>query len=752
MKHARTSRLSNLIFSVGFLLLVAGSAHAQTYQFAFQNPFLPTDERVANLVAQLTLDEKISQMEDQSPPIPRLGIPFYNWHNEAAHGAWNWTDSAPVTVFPQVIGMAASWDPHLIHTVASDIADELRAIYFRTRGAKAGNGLNAYAPNMNIFRDPRWGRGQETYGEDPYLTARMSVEYIKGLQGDDPNYWKVSATAKHFAVYSGPEESRPINNVNVSDKDLWETYLPSFQTAVQEGHVHGFMCAYGSVDGAPMCANQPLLADLLRKKWGFDGMVGSDCGAIRYIWSDHHYASDDAHGSAAALKAGTDLSCQGAKKTNGRLDYSFLKEAVQLGLVSENEINASVSRLFSSRFHLGAFDPDAMVPYSKIPSQVDSPAYQHMMEQHRLLAIKTAQESMVLLKNKDQFLPLSKKLKKVAVIGPNAFDHFIDENRKPINVLLGTYEGTPKSYVTALEGIKKKLSPDTEVAYLDGTSDVTDDVQGSDVAILVLGLEPLQEDQGIFPNGEGEGTDRDAIELPPEQENIIQEVEATGVPYVVVMMNGSALASVHAQKNANAILEAWYPGQEGGTAIADVLFGDYNPGGRMPVTVYQSTDDLPDFNDYRMVNRTYRYFQGEPLYRFGDGLSFSQFQYSNLQLSSSSIARNQKLKLQVDVQNAGLANQPARSGDEVVEVYVSGPAGLSNQPIRSLKSFARVHFAANEKKTLTFALNPSQLSIVDEKGVRAQVPGTYTISVGSEQPRTGSSTPTTALTSFVITP
>jgi beta-glucosidase len=686
------------------------------------------DERARDLVKNLSLDEKIAQMNDVAPEVPRLNIPAYNWHTEGAHGAWAW-GGIPTTVYPQVIGLAATWDTDLIHQVAVATSDEVRAVYAldskRNPTGKGNNGLSIFAPNINIFRDPRWGRGQETYGEDPFLTSRLSVEFIKGLQGDDPNYLKVAATAKHFAVYSGPEEKLFKTDITVSKKDIYETFLPAFETAVKEGHVASVMCAYGSVNGAPACASDFLLKQTLRESWGFKGLVVSDCGAVADIWKTHHYVHGQVNGASTAIDSGTDLAC-GSK--NGKNDFDGLKKAVEKNKIQETTVDDSVSRLFAQRFRLGMFDDQTKNPFQK--SDLDSP-------EHRALAIKAAQESMVLLKNQNYILPLSRHLKQISVIGPNAIGLLEDKNHKPMNILYGTYHGVSSKFTTPLAGIQEKLkniSPATKVIYDDGKGDLAGAVNGSDVAVLILGLQPVDDDKdGEFPNGEGEGRDRDAIELPLEQLAMVKTVQATGVPMVVVLLNGSAVASIYLKENANAILEAWYPGEEGGTAIADVLFGDYNPSGRLPITFYESTKDLPAYESYKMEGRTYRYFSGKVMYPFGFGLSFTQFKYSNLQIQESSLKPGQNLNLSVDIENEDDATRASTAGDEVVQVYLTAPSTVPNQPIRSLKAFSRVHLDPHERKTVQFSLTPAQLSLVMEDGSLQQTLGNYSFTVGGQQ-------------------
>ena len=732
-------------FGAGLALLGQGSVTAQG-TFAFQDPSLPTAQRVDDLVSRMTLQEKAGQMGTDAPAIARLGIPAYYWWSESLHG----DAVGPATVFPEPIGLAATFDLSLHAQVANAISDEDRAWYNQTGGAghpQGFHGLTFFAPNINIFRDPRWGRGQETYGEDPYLTGQFGVVYVKGLQGNDPKYYKVIATSKHYAVHSGPEPERHKFDAVVSAYDLYDTYLPAFQATVQKAHVQSVMGAYSSLYGVPANASDLLLKQNLRDKWGFDGFVVSDCGAIGDIYYNHHYAKSVEEAAADAVKAGCDLDCGG--------EYSALPKAVQEGLITEKEMDVSVKRLFTARMQLGMFDPPAQVAYAQIPASViDSPA-------HRELALKAAHESMVLLKNQKNFLPLSDKIKSIAVIGPNA-----DEE----GVLLGNYNGTPSRAVTALAGIKKRAGSGVKVEYIKGSTLTglselgvvpasalrsggqpglsaeyfnSQDLSGAPFAarrdavvdlnwargnpvpglpiyhisarwtgeliaptdgeytlgargddgfrlfvndqkvvddwtvhapetksytltlkagqVVPIRLEYFQAEQGaevsllwkqpkqnkyddaiaaakradvvIYVGGissqiEGEeGTggngDRTSLDLPPIQDEILKALAATGKPIVLVLMNGSALSVKWAQAHLPAIVEAWYPGEEGGTALADVLFGDYNPAGRLPVTFYQSVNDLPPFRDYAMKNRTYRYFSGKPLYPFGYGLSYT---------------------------------------------------------------------------------------------------------------------------------
>lgn len=834
-----------------------------TTQPAYLDSALPIAQRVADLVARMTLEEKVSQMLYDAPAIERLGVPAYNWWNECLHGVGR---AGIATVFPQAIGLAATWNADLMERAATIISDEARAKHHEAlrRGIRdIYTGLTYWSPNINIFRDPRWGRGQETYGECPYLTARMGVAFVKGLQGDDTRYLKLVATAKHYAVHSGPEPDRHSFDARVSARDLWSTYLPAFEALVVEGKAYSVMGAYNRTNGEPCCASPTLLEKILRQKWGFEGYVVSDCGAIDDIYRHHKVAASAEEASALAVKAGCDLNC-GAT-------YPALVQAVKQGLISEETIDRSVRRLFTARFLLGMFDPPEQVPYAHIPYAVnDAPA-------HRALALQTARESIVLLKNEGNLLPLSKEIESIAVIGPNADD---------LLVLLGNYNGTPSKAITPLEGIRAKLSRTTRLytargcpiadgvpplvpvppaclrptdadasqfglaaAYYDndkfagqpvlrrvdadvnfqwkGASALTGQIgdrfavrwtgalippvsgtyklgvrgfsgytlwldgqkliewQGvhhsitktvdleleagrlydlqldyfsrgldpqvqllwampgavsqeealeaarkAQVVVMVMGLTPELEGEEMPVKVEGfVGGDRTDINLPRVQEALLQRVHALGKPIVLVLLNGSAVGIQWAAQNVPAILEAWYPGEEGGTAIADVLFGDYNPAGRLPVTFYRSVEDLPPFADYAMEGRTYRYFRGEPLYAFGHGLSYTTFTYRNLQLSVQTLSPGETLTVSVQVQNTG-----QRAGDEVVQLYVTDVAASVPVPLRELQGFKRVHLAPGEVQTITFSLAPRQFALVDERGRRVIEPGEFQITVGGRQP------------------
>lgn len=823
----------------------------------YKDATLPIEERVDDLVSRMTLEEKISQMVYDAPAIERLGVPRYNWWNECLHGV---ARAGVATVFPQAIGLAATWNTELMHQVAEAISDEARAKHHEAvrRGIRdIYTGLTFWSPNINIFRDPRWGRGQETYGEDPYLTARMGVAFVRGLQGDDPHYLKVVATPKHFAVHSGPEPERHHFDARVDERDLRETYLPAFEACVREGHAFSVMGAYNRTNGEPCCASPTLLEKILRQEWGFEGYVVSDCGAIRDIYAHHKVVETAAEAAALAVRAGCELNCG--------MTFPALREAVEKGLIDEATIDQAVKRLFTARFRLGMFDPPEKVRYAQIPYEVnDSP-------EHRDLALRAARESIVLLKNEGGLLPLNKGLESIAVIGPNADD---------LQVLLGNYNGTPPRAVTPLEGIRKKVSPSTKLYYARGceiaegvpplavipsnylrpadadgpqtgltaayydnaefegkptltridpsvdfiwkgrvetfavrwtgslvppvtgtyklgvsglsgytlylegeklveyrgvhhpitrikdvqleagrfyslqldyvnrsldpqvrllwsvpgadyVSEAVEVAKRAEVVVMVMGLSPTLEGEEMPVQVEGfAGGDRTDIKLPRPQEELLKRIHALGKPMVLVLLNGSALAVEWAAENVPAIVEAWYPGQAGGDAIADVLFGDYNPAGRLPVTFYSSVEDLPPFEDYHMEGRTYRYFRGEPLFPFGHGLSYTTFAYSDLRLSAKTIAPGETLTVSVEVQNVG-----QRAGDEVVQLYLSDVAASVPVSIRQLQGFKRIHLALGEKKQVTFTLTPRQLSLIDEEGRRVIEPGEFQVAVGGRQPR-----------------
>jgi beta-glucosidase len=867
-------------------LSIAPAVLAQTAApLPYQNPSLPTEQRVADLVSRMTLDEKVEQMINTSAAVPRLGVPAYDWWNEGLHGV---ARSGYATLFPQAIGMAATWDTELLGNISTVISTEARAKYneaIRHDVHSIYYGLSIWSPNINIFRDPRWGRGQETYGEDPFLTSRLGVAFVEGLQGANPSYFKVIATPKHYAVHSGPESTRHSANVDPSPHDLWDTYLVAFRATITEAKADSIMCAYNAVDGEPACANKRLLQTILRGDWGFKGFVTSDCGAVDdfYQKGAHGFSTDQEAAAVAALRAGTDTNCGST--------YKALGSAVQKGLVQESEIDVSLRRLFTARYKLGLFDPAGADPYDAIPfSEVGSPA-------HHALALATADESMVLLKNDAAMLPLAaSKYRTIAVIGPNAASLAAIEGnynavpRNPILPLDGMIDGFKGSHILYAQGSSyadgvavpvprtllrtashaeglqaeyfasddftgapaatridpqidfdwNSASPVPQVpaghfavrwtgtiaapaagvyefqmrlahcypcgdrekfsVYLDGkpvagfaSPDFAESRQSgtprfqmtfadtqphqlrveylhkaplfgagismewvprpgllepaavaaarqADVTVAFVGLSPELEGEEMPIHVEGfSGGDRTDIKLPAAQQHLLEAVAATGKPLVVVLMNGSALSVNWAQQHANAILEAWYPGEAGGQAIADTLSGRNNPGGRLPVTFYASVDQLPPFDSYAMQGRTYRYFAGEPLYGFGYGLSYTTFTYSQPRFSTPNLQAGADLTVEVEVKNTG-----TRDGDEVAELYLAPPK-TSVSPRLELAGFSRVHLARGETRKVRFTLDPRTLSQVDDKGMRAVTPGAYKLYVGGSQPA-----PNAAPVSFTI--
>lgn len=690
-------------------------------QYPFRNPELSIDQRVDDLVSRLTLEEKVKQMLNNTPSIERLGIPAYNWWNECLHGVGR--SEYKVTVFPQAIGMAASWDDVLLKQVASSIAEEGRAIYNdaqRKKNYSQYHALTYWTPNINIFRDPRWGRGQETYGEDPFLTGKMGKAFVLGLQGDNPYYLKASACAKHYAVHSGPESLRHIFNADVTTYDLWDTYLPAFRDLVVDAKVSGVMCAYNAFQGQPCCGNDLLMQAILRDKWQFKGYVTSDCGAIDDFYR-HHKTHPNAESAAAdAVFHGTDLDC-------GQEAYMALIKAVREEIITERQVDVSLKRLFSIRFRLGLFDPLDKVPYSNIPISVLECA------RHQELAKRMAQESIVLLKNRKRLLPLSKdKFKKIVVMGPNA-------NNK--DALLGNYNGVPTRMLTPLQAIRERVGDEAEVLFVKGPDHVdvaTDEmlqqwvaqVKGADIVIFIGGISPQLEGEEMLVSKDGfSGGDRTTIALPAVQTEMMKALAVERIPTVFVMMTGSALAIPWEANHVPAILNAWYGRQYGGEAIADVLFGDYNPSGKLPVTFYAKDSDLPDFNSYDMAGRTYRYFQGKALYPFGYGLSYTDFAYSSLQIPRKCNQTDKEIKVEVTVKNKGKL-----AGEEVVQLYISHPGQKVLVPLASLKGFQRVHLKAGESKKLVFLLSDRDLACVDENGHLTMLPGDISIFIGGSSP------------------
>lgn len=661
------------------------------------------------LVAQMTLDEKAGQLRYRAPAIPRLGIPAYNWWNEALHGV---ARAGTATVFPQAIGMAAAFDDSLMETIADTISTEARAKY-NMQSAHGDRdiykGLTMWSPNVNIFRDPRWGRGQETYGEDPFLTSRLGVAFVKGLQGKGKTL-KAAACAKHFAVHSGPEAIRHHFDARVSKKDLRETYLPAFKALVQEAHVESVMGAYNRVNGEPACGSKVLLKDILRDEWGFEGHVVSDCWALKDFHENHCVTATAPESAALAMKYGCDLNC-------GEV-YLQVLAAYQEGRITEEQITTACERLMTTRFLLGILGPEG--------SEYDKVSYmQNDTAVNAELAQTVAEKSMVLLKN-DGVLPLHPdQLKTVGVIGPNA---------NSVACLEGNYNGTSSRYVTYLEGIRAACGEQTRVLYsqgshlyLDRTSNLAeaDDrlaeavgvAENSDAVILCLGLDAtLEGEEGDTGNEYSSGDKRD-LNLPPCQQKLLRAVLAAGKPTVVVLSAGSALAV----EEGNAILQAWYPGELGGAALARILFGEVSPSGRLPVTFYRGVEDLPDFEDYSMANRTYRYYHGEPLYPFGYGLGYTRFAYSDAHYADG--------KMTVTVENMGDCES-----DEVIQVYIKDHDSPCAVPCHSLCAFRRVALGEGEKATVTLPIRDEAFAAYDEDGNLTTLGRHFTLYVGGSQP------------------
>jgi beta-glucosidase len=680
---------------------------------------LSAKERARILVSQMTLPEKIAQMLHKAPPIPRLDVPAYNWWNECLHGA---ARSGRATVFPQAIGMAATFNIELMSRTAEIISDEARAKHHQA--LKQDNrgqyfGLTPWSPNINIFRDPRWGRGQETYGECPYLTSRLGVAFVRGLQGSDPKYLKLVATPKHYAVHSGPESLRHTFDAVVSPRDLRETYLPAFKATVQEGGAWSVMGAYNRTNGEPCCGSHTLIQKILREEWGFAGYYVSDCWAIRDFHENHKVTSTPEESVAMAVRNGCDLNC-------GDI-YPRLREAEKLGLITEAEITVCAERLFEARFKLGMFDPEDEVPFSHL-----SPDIVHS-EAHVAHARQVARESIVLLKNEGNLLPLKRNINGIAVVGPAACTS---------EVLLANYNGFSPNLVTILEGIIGEVSVGTQVTYTKGCDfaglapinegHLKTATDAADVIIATLGYSPLLEGEEGDAAGELEADgsgDRTRIGLPGRQLELLQKLHALGKPVVLLLTGGSPIELKWAAENIPAILMVWYPGEQGGQAAADVLFGDYNPAGRLPVTFVKDLEQLPAFTEYAMKGRTYRFMTEEPLYPFGYGLSYTTFAYSKLQLSRATIGVSDPVSVTVSVRNTG-----ARAGDEVVQLYVKDLQSSVPVPFRQLAGISRVHLQPGEEKQVTLKLKPEQLAAYDDAGQPFVEPGEFEISVGGGQP------------------
>ena len=692
--------MKKFILSISFFCL-AFSTHTQNLNDTKSHLHLDLDfeTRASILVAKMSLKEKISQLGNNAPAIPRLGVLEYNWWNECLHGV---ARAGTATVFPQAIGMAATFNTDLINKVAVAISDEARAKHheaLRNNDYSQYKGLTFWSPNINIFRDPRWGRGHETYGEDPYLTGQIGTQFVKGLQGNDPKYLKLVATAKHFAVHSGPESERHFFNATVTHRDLWETYFPAFKDLVVDANVYSIMGAYNRVNGESASASNYLLQEILRDKWGFKGYVVSDCGAINDIHANHKIVKTPEESAALGVITGCDLNC-------GGIYQNHLQESVTLGLISEKEIDTAVYRLFLARMKLGMFDPDEMVSYAQTSFNINN------SQKHDELSLKTALNSMTLLKN-NGVLPIDiDSIKKIAVVGPNADN---------INALLGNYHGTPSSPVTFINGLNDYVGKKAEITYSKGVDLVKDgadglnllsasiinDVKKADLAIFVGGLDATWEGEempgGINVDGFYNG-DRTRIEMPEIQQNAIKKMIDTGTPVVLVLMSGSSIALNGLEKELEAVLMTWYPGQRGGDATTSVLFGDYNPGGKLPVTFYSSTSELPDFKDYNMQSGkgfTYRYYKGEALYPFGHGLSYTNFEYSELKIDKTNINEKESFKISFNVKNIGNYN-----GDEVVQVYIKDLKSKLKMPIKQLRGFKRISLSKGGEKIIEFEFKP----------------------------------------------
>jgi len=693
------------------------STTAQAQSAVFRDPKQPLSVRVNDLIKQLSLEEKAQQMLDQSPAIARLGIPAYSWWNEALHGVGR---SAPATVFPQAIGLGATFDDDLALREATAISDEARAGYnaavAKNHYVKYG-GLTFWTPNINIFRDPRWGRGQETYGEDPTLTSRMGVAFVRGLQGDDPKYLKVAACAKHYAVHSGPERLRHEFNAEASPQDLRETYLPAFQALVQEAKVEAVMCAYNSINGEPCCGNEFLLSQVLRKEWGFRGHVVSDCGALADLYEGHKVVKTQTEAAALALSRGVDLNCGDT--------YTKLPEAVRQGLLQESQVDSALATLLRTRFKLGLFDGVNATPYDRLgPEVVNSAA-------HRALAREVALKSVVLLKN-NGVLPLRPDLGKYFVTGPNATS---------VDALLGNYYGVNGQMSTILEGLVSAVQPGSQLEYKQGVlldrpninpiDWTTGDAQTTDAIIVVLGL------TGVLEGEEGEAIasphagDRLDYNLPQNQIDFLKKLrQGRTKPIIAIVTGGSPMNLAEVHELADAVLLAWYPGEEGGNAVADLVFGKASPSGKLPVTFPQSLAQLPAYENYGMAGRTYRYLAAEPLYPFGFGLSYGRFAYSNLKFAKAKIGKKESAEVTATVTNSGPV-----AADEVVQLYLTHPPRAGAQtPLFALKNFRRVTLQPGSSAQVKFTLTPAQLALVDKSGNAYAPSGPVTVYVGGSLP------------------
>ncbi len=699
------------------LVLFAGTLLSQAQEGSFKDPKLPLDDRVNLLLKELTLEEKVSQMVNSSAGIDRLGILPYDWWNEALHGVGR---SGNATIFPQAIGMAATFDPDLLYRVSTAISDEARAMFNAAQKAgnyKRYNGLSFWTPNVNIFRDPRWGRGQETYGEDPYLTGMLGASFVKGLQGDHPIYLKTAACAKHYAVHSGPEKLRHEFNAKVSQKDLYETYLPAFEQLVSS-NVESIMCAYNRTNDEVCCGSNSLLTDILVDQWGFKGHILTDCGALTDFYSEigHGTVSNRVEAAVLALKSGVSLNCGDT--------FSALTEAVALGMIKESDIDEQLAKLLKTRFKLGLFDPLESNPYNQISYNViDS-------KEHRELAYETAVKSMVLLKN-NGILPLKNNLDRYYVVGPNAAS---------IDALLGNYFGVNSQIVTFLEGIASRVALGSQVQYSPGTTLDQPNVNpidwssggaaDADANIVVMGLtRHIEGEEGESISSPYSG-DRLDYNIPKNQLDYLKKIKGNhGKPVIVIITGGCPMNLSEVHELADAVLFAWYPGEEGGTAAADILFGNVSPSGRLPITFPKSLDQLPPYEDYSMKGRTYRYMTKEPMYPFGFGLSFAKFDYSELKLTKESIGQQENTIL-----SCVITNTSEQSADEIAQLYISPKTKQMNSPLFSLKGVKRVSLKPGESKEVSFVVSPDMLNQINEKGEKELKKGGYQLSVGGSLP------------------
>lgn len=695
---------------------------AQTSKPVYLDVTKAREARVQDLLKRMTLQEKVSQMMNSNSAIPRLQIPEYNWWNESLHGV---ARSGVATVFPQAIGLSATFDDKLALRVSTAISDEARAIYnvsiakgYRQKYA----GLTFWTPNINIFRDPRWGRGQETYGEDPFLTSRIGVAFVKGLQGNDPNYLKVAACAKHYAVHSGPERLRHEFDAKASMKDMRETYLPAFKALVTEAHVEAVMCAYNRTNSEVCCGNTFLLQDVLRDEWKFKGHVVSDCGAIEDFYKGHKVVANSAEAAALAVKRGVSLDCGG--------EYASLIDAVKQKLITEKEIDSALAILLRTKMKLGIFDPAASNPYSKISANVINSA------EHRALSKEVALKSIVLLKNNGA-LPLKNDLKKYFVTGPNAAD---------VMSLIGNYYGVNPQMVTYMEGIASHISPESQMQYRPGClldreninpiDWTTDEARNTDATIVVLGI------NGLIEGEEGESIaspsfgDRLDYNIPQNQVEFLRKMKKDNPkPVIAVITGGSPMNLSEIHDLADAVLLAWYPGEEGGNAVADIIFGKVSPSGKLPVTFPKSLQQLPSYEDYSMKGRTYRYMTEEPMYPFGYGLTYSKFDYGTLKASTQNVKKGQPMTVETTVTNKGKT-----ASDEVIQLYISHPGAGENEPLYSLKGFQRINLPAGASKVVKFTVTPDMLSLVNDNGETLETTGKVTFYVGGSSPMQRSET------------